>query len=305
MPILKHLKRNWATKEFGGSFTVGVIPTLRDNFSYLIHDRTSGAFAVVDLNTDLDPVLRYIQAEKCPPGASKAWAVGTILTTHKHWDHAGGNAQGVRLRGGAEGGGKAAALPVIVGGARENVPGATKTVREGDSFALGGLRVEVLDVPCHTTGHVAYKVFNPARLEDGIALFTGDTMFIAGIGAFFEGTAQDMCAAMAKIYQLNASVGYEMDAKTFIFPGHEYTVGFMKFSEANFPLRDHADYHFIRDQLESYQKAVEHGVPTVPSSLSDEKRQNLFLRVVEDEFRHVMKRESEVKLMDYLYNICD
>ncbi|CCW65281.1 unnamed protein product [Phytomonas sp. EM1] len=297
--MAKHLSRTWATKEFGSSFTVGIIPTLRDNFSYLIQDLSTGTYAVVDLNTDFDPILRYIQKEKLGKSNNIPWAVSTVLTTHKHWDHAGGNAECGRLCSGS------AARPTIVGSIRDNVPHATKAVKEGDVVKVGNLHVDVLDVPCHTSGHVAYKVYNPDKLQDGIALFTGDTLFTAGIGAFFEGTAQDMCKAMRKIYYLNQSMGDNMDSKTFVFPGHEYTVGFMKFSEANFPVRSHEDYQFIRDQLESYQMAVGRGAPTVPSSLSDEKRQNLFLRVVEEGFRHMMGRENEVQLMDYLYNICD
>lgn len=171
--------------------------------------------------------------------------------------------------------------------------------------AIGQLRVDVIDAPCHTSGHVLYKVQHPSHPADGVALFTGDTMFIAGVGAFFEGDAADMCRAMRKVYCLNDPDGGTRDATTFIFPGHEYTAGFMNFSAKVMATKSIADAAFIDTQAAKYAAAVHRGDPSVPSSLADEKRQNLFLRVADPAFCAMMDKGDAVRLMDYLYNACD
>lgn len=287
------MMRQTIRKDFGSSFFVAVIPTLKDNFSYLIYDNATGTVAAVDANADIQPLIKYMAGAGIGPAT-------TILTTHKHWDHAGGN-ESLRAAMLADG------VPAfqIVGGASDGIPGVTEEVRGGDSVMVGSLRVDVIDVPCHTSGHVAYRVSNPGNQADGAALFTGDTMFIAGIGAFFEGTAADMCAAMEKIYHVNGPNGSRLDDKTFIFPGHEYTAGFMTFSLKEAPKGDADTLAFIETQQKKYAGQVAQGLPSIPSSLADEKRQNLFLRVCDDKFRDAMGKGNQAKLMDYLYNACD
>jgi hydroxyacylglutathione hydrolase len=101
----------------------------------------------------------------------------SILTTHKHWDHSGGNKEMAEKIGSAL---------KIYGGAKDSIPGVTNPVDEGQTFQVGNLSVKVFDTPCHTSGHVVYHVTHPEDPENG-AVFTGDTMFVGGIGAFFEG----------------------------------------------------------------------------------------------------------------------
>lgn len=291
--------RHTFTKEFGSAFSVAVLPTLKDNFTYLIQDHATGALAAVDVNTDTDAIMQYITERHPPLSLSN---LRTILSTHKHWDHAGGNE---KLRDCI---GNTSAGPFrIVGGVKDNIPGATVAAQEGDVVDIGELRAEVLDVPCHTHGHVAFRVYHPSQPHVGSALFTGDTMFTAGIGAFFEGTAQDMCAAMAKFFHLNSPNGYALDAVTLVFPGHEYTATFMQFTETQ--LRDRPafadDWVFVKEQAAAYARAVAAGRPSVPSSLAEEKRQNLFLRVADPTFRKAFGKENPVQLMDYLYSSCD
>ncbi|KAG5509823.1 hypothetical protein JKF63_07468 [Porcisia hertigi] len=294
--------RNYYTKRFGSAFSVTVVPTLKDNFSYLINDHATHTLAAVDVNADYQPILRYIEghlSRQVNDGMS--YNLRIILSTHKHWDHAGGNAE---LKAKLEA--MNPSLPVtVVGGVNDGIPAVTLPVREGDLAQVGQLSVEVIDAPCHTRGHVLYKVYHPQHLSDGVALFTGDTMFIAGIGAFFEGDAKDMCRAMEKIYHLNKSNGYALDMATFVFPGHEYTAGFMTFSENTFPDRSSDDLSFIQAQKAKYAAAVKEGDPSVPSSLADEKRQNLFLRVADPSFVKSMNQGNEQALMTHLYNACD
>jgi hydroxyacylglutathione hydrolase len=293
--------RQCYTKQFGSAFSVTVVPTLKDNFSYLINDHATHTLAAVDVNSDIAPVVNFVNKHLKQNNANVPYKFSAILTTHKHYDHAGGNAE---LKKQLEA--QHPSTPVaIVGGVNDGIPAVTHKVKEGDTVQVGELSVEVIDAPCHTRGHVLYKVQHPQHPNDGIALFTGDTMFIAGIGAFFEGDEADMCRAMEKVFHLNKVNNYALDATTFVFPGHEYTAGFMKFAEKAFPDRASADMKFIQSQAAKYAAAVEKGEPSVPSSLADEKRQNLFLRVADPDFRKLMNKGSEHQLMAYLYNACD
>ncbi|KPA75815.1 glyoxalase II [Leptomonas pyrrhocoris] len=293
--------RQCYTKQFGSAFSVTVVPTLKDNFSYLIDDHTTHTLAAVDMNWDIDPILAYVNDHLKKTNPNFSYKFSTILTTHKHPDHAGGNVE-LKKRMKAQ---DPSSQVTVVGGALDSIPAVSRKVKEGDRVNLGRLTVEVIDSPCHTRGHVLYKVHHPQHPNDGIALFTGDTMFIAGIGAFFEGSAADMCRAMQKVFHLNKDNDYALDASTFIFPGHEYTAGFMKFAEKAFPDRASADLPFIQAQAAKYAAAVQRGMPSVPSSLEDEKRQNLFLRVADPAFRALMNKGDEEQLMQYLYNACD
>lgn len=295
--------RHVYTKAFGSAFSVAVVPTLKDNFSYVIHDDITGTVAAVDANADWKLLQQHMAHMKWWGSADHHFAA--ILTTHKHHDHAGGNAgllQAVRSSWRPD--------PVsgdcrVYGGAKDAISSVTHPVAGGDSLKVGSLEVRVIDVPCHTSGHVAYYVSNPERKEDGAALFTGDTLFIAGLGAFFEGSDKDMCVAMSRLAGVNNN-NAAADANTFIFPGHEYTAGFMKFSAAQFPEKKSSDHKFILEQQKKYSALVSAGMPSIPSSLADEKRQNLFLRAAVDEaFRQTMGKGNAESLMNYLYNACD
>ncbi|AIN96351.1 hydroxyacylglutathione hydrolase, putative [Leishmania panamensis] len=294
--------RNYYTKKFGSTFSVTVVPTLKDNFSYLINDHATHTLAAVDVNADYKPILKYIEEHlKQQANTGVTYNFRVILSTHKHWDHSGGNA---KLKAELEA--MNSLVPVVViGGANDDVPAVTQPVREGDRVQVGELSVEVIDAPCHTRGHVLYKVHHPQHPNDGVALFTGDTVFIAGIGAFFEGDERDMCRAIEKVYHINQDNNYALDAVTFVFPGHEYTAGFMNFSENKFPDRVGDDLSFIRAQKAKYAAAVKKGDPSVPSSLADEKRQNLFLRVADPAFVEKMNQGNMQELMLHLYNACD
>ncbi|RNF09088.1 hydroxyacylglutathione hydrolase [Trypanosoma rangeli] len=288
-------------KTFGAAFSVAVIPVLRDNYTYVIHDQATNAVAAVDVSADTAPVLDYVQrlSKSTKKGDAGEVRFSTILSTHRHVDHTGGNIALLKKLG-------SSGTFNIIGGVNDNIPGVTQTVREGDRVSLGALQVEVLDVPCHTRGHVLYKVYHPKSVGDGVALFTGDTLFVGGIGAFFEGDAALMCRAMRKVYDLHqgASDREAAEHRIFVFPGHEYTVNFLEFTRAAIP-PTHPDAAFIASQLERYKESVAQCTPTVPSSLAEEKRQNLFLRTCDTSFVREMRHgDTAEALMQYLYDTC-
>ncbi|KAI1096905.1 hydroxyacylglutathione hydrolase [Rostrohypoxylon terebratum] len=174
-----------------------------DNYAYLLIDDKSKDAVVVDPANpeEVTPVLKEaIQSGKINLTA--------IVNTHHHWDHAGGNDK-IRSDLGTPN------LPIIGGKDCQSV---TQTPRNGESFQLGSITVKGLYTPCHTQDSICWFV------QDGEdrAVFTGDTLFHAGCGRFFEGTAAEMNVALNKTLA-------SLPDDTKVYPGHEYTKSNIKF----------------------------------------------------------------------------
>jgi hydroxyacylglutathione hydrolase len=165
----------------------------------------------------------------------------------------------------------------ICGGEHDSVPGATKLLKDGDKLELGSLTITVMHTPCHTRGHVLYHVESSvADVEN--ALFTGDTLFIAGCGRFFEGDAKQMYSALVE------RIGILEDS-TLIYCGHEYTVKDLEFAESVEPDNEHITAHLKWAKSIVAQKKF-----TVPSCVGLEKLINPFLRVNEQVVRKFTNR---------------
>jgi hydroxyacylglutathione hydrolase len=231
------------------SLVVEAVPVLDDNFSYIVYDGSSAdkPGAIIDA-AEPQKVLSKV--------ADLGVKVTHVLTTHHHGDHSGGNEE---LR---------SLLPSIpvVGGKGDHVPGATLEVDQGDSIELGQVKLQVLSAPCHTSGHVLYFGQDSTNKK---VLFTGDTLFIAGCGKFFEGTAEQMNKA------LNDTVA-GLPEDTEIYCGHEYTVSNLKFA-----IHAEPDNQDVRSKLEWAEKTRSEGKFTIPSTIAEEKKTNPFMRVNE------------------------
>ena len=174
-----------------------------------------------------------------------------ILVTHHHADHTGGLQELVQATGAR-----------VYGPAMETLPVACTPVSDGDSVVWGPLRWQVIEVPGHTLGHVAYWGA-PAGLAP--ILFCGDTLFSGGCGRLFEGTAAQMLDSLDRLSQ--------WPADTRVCCAHEYTLSNLRFALAVEP--GNAD---IARHLEQCQQLREQGRPTLPSPLALERRINPFLR---------------------------
>ena len=224
------------------------IPSLQDNYIWLIYSEKDKLGYIVDPGT-AKPVLEVCCRLKIQ--------LKGILLTHHHPDHTGGVSTIVADR-------KAAGqnhMPVY-GPANENIAEVTGALSDNESLTLTVGRFDVLSIPGHTTGHIAYFSKN---LMDNPVLFAGDTLFSSGCGRLFEGTAETMHQSLMRISYL--------PDETLIFCAHEYTENNLKFAIAVEP-ENTALYLRQQEVLQLRQKSQ----PTIPTTLALEKKVNPFLR---------------------------
>eukprot|EP00124_Ichthyophonus_hoferi_P001647 Ihof_evm8s91 gene=Ihof_evmTU8s91 len=232
------------------SYVVRIVPMLADNYGYLIIDRLAKVAAAID----------PVEPEKMLAAAKKEGVdITCILTTHSHWDHDGGNVEIAKKLPNA----------VIYGGKGDSAAAVMHEVGDGDSLKIGNINVNVLYTPCHTPGHVCYVA---TQNKDGpSAVFTGDTMFVAGCGNFNAGTPQQMYTALVeKICRLPSD--------TQVYVGHEYTTTNLEFASLVEPNNE-----AIKKKLNWAKACKAAGKPTIPSTVSDELATNPFVRVTESE----------------------
>lgn len=217
------------------------IPALKDNYVWMIHDDVSGDTVVID-PAEAAPVLEQARA--------RGWTIGQIWNTHWHPDHVGGNAAI-----------KAATGCIITGPAAEADKIATldHLVGDGDMMRIGGHVAQVIAVPAHTAGHIAYY------LAEDAAIFVGDTMFAMGCGRLFEGTAAQMFANMRRLDAL--------PDETMVYCAHEYTL-----SNGRFAMTVEPENDVIAGRVAAVEAMRERGEPTVPTSIALERATNVFLR---------------------------
>lgn len=220
---------------------IELVPLLRDNYGYLLRDPQTGACGVVD-PSEAAPVLAAARA--------RGWTITHILNTHHHPDHTGGN---LAI--------KAATGAMIIGPKADEarIPGIDLAVAEGERFRLGAAEAEILFIPGHTRGHIAYW------FPESAALFCGDTLFALGCGRLFEGTPDQMWSSLGKLRRLPGD--------TRVYCGHEYTQ-----ANARFALTVDGGNAALAERARRIDALRAEGRPTIPSTMAEERATNPFLR---------------------------
>lgn len=212
-----------------------------DNYAWLIIDRVDQCAALVDAVNGQD-VKKYLDLHDLK--------LTHILNTHHHYDHVGANKylyfDGLEVCGSR------------YDQQHKRIPHQTRVVQSGDLLTFGRHKVEVLDIPGHTLGHVAYI------LDEHV--FCGDTIFLAGCGRVFEGSFEQMHSS---IFKLIDSVSDD----SLLYPAHEYSLSNLNFSK-----------HLLNDSITNeaitiVNQRIADKQSSLPTKVSDEKMWNPFYRV--------------------------
>lgn len=234
-------------------------PCLSDNFGVLVHDPATGSTVAIDA-----PEEAAVQAALTETG----WHLTDIFITHHHADHVDGVA-----------GLKAAFKPRIVGPRAEahKIANLDVLVSEGDHLEFAGHKVDIIDTPGHTLGHIAYVI------QSHPVVFAGDTLFALGCGRIIEGTAEQMWSSLLKL----ASLAPE----TIVYCGHEYTL-----ANGRFAMSVDQDNAHLLQRMTHIQDLRAAGKPTLPTTIREERATNPFLCATAPEVKAAIGMAGESDL---------
>ena len=227
------------------------IPAFTDNYIWLLQD---GDSAIAVDPGDAAPLLRELQ--------QRGLRLQAVLITHWHPDHIGGLDAVL------------AQHPVPVYGPRAEVariPQLTRLLDDGDCVDALGIRWQVLALPGHTLGHIAFLGAD--------ILLCGDTLFSAGCGRLFEGTPQQMHTSLSQLAAL--------PAQTRVYCTHEYTTANLAFARAVDP---HNPAVTARSAEVADLRA--RGLPSLPTTIGAELSFNPFLRCDQPAVRAAVQAQS-------------
>ena len=248
---------------------IEIISCLSDNYSYLIHDEESNTVAIIDPS----------EFKPCDKIIKKYNKLDFILNTHHHADHVNGNLE-LKKKYNSK----------ILGFSQDKrrIPGIDILLEENQKQKIGNLEFEVIFIPGHTKGHIAF-FFSKEKIA-----FTGDTLFSLGCGRVFEGTHEEM------FYSLNKIKNLPPDTK--IYCGHEYTK-----SNLNFCLAYDHKNTFLKEKEIDIKKKLNSNLPTIPSILGQEIKTNIFLRCNDPEIKLALglKDSPEVEVFSKLRDLKD
>ena len=220
---------------------ITIVPCLTDNYAYIINDNNSKTTGVVD-PSEAKPIISYLKKENLE--------LNYILNTHHHFDHIGGNSELKKIYN---------AKVVGFEGDKHRIPGIDITIKDNEKWTFGNSIVKILHIPGHTLGHICF-FFEKEKIA-----FTVDTLFSLGCGKIFEGNHKQILTSLNKIKKLPKD--------TRIYCGHEYT-----YKNAEFFMKYDNNNKDLKKKFQKIKKLRSKNLPTIPSSLEDEIKSNIFLR---------------------------
>ena len=234
---------------------IEIIPCLNDNYSYLIHDEISNTVAIVDPSEFIP----------CDTIISKNYKkLDFILNTHHHYDHVGGNEELKK---------KYNSKVLGFENDKNRIPQIDTVLKDNQEFKIGTLNFTTIFIPGHTRGHVAFY-FKKERV-----VFSGDTLFSLGCGRVFEGTYKQMFQSLNKLKNL--------PGETKVYCGHEYT-----FKNLEFCLKFNPNNDFLKKKKKDIELSLKNKKPTIPSTIADEIKANIFFRVNDPDVKKAINLEN-------------
>jgi hydroxyacylglutathione hydrolase len=228
--------------------SVITIPALGDNLIFLYRYGQDDCLAVDPGSSS--PVMRVLERQNLN--------LTTILITHHHGDHTGGVGE-LKQKAGCK----------VIGSDKRRIRGIDQVVADGQSFPVGDARIRVIATPGHTSTSVCYYMPPSADGASGI-LWTGDTLFVGGCGRLFESGAQVMWESLQRLASLPDD--------TLVYCGHDYTA-----ENYEFALTIEPDNEAVRQRLGDIRRTGR----TVPSTIGQEQRTNVFFRAATPEVKAV------------------
>ena len=219
---------------------IEIIQCLSDNYSYLVIEKETNTVSIID-PSDFDACNEVIKKHN---------KLDYILNTHHHVDHVDGN---LKL--------KKKYNSKILGfeGDEDRIPGIDILLKDGQHFKIGELKFEVIYIPGHTKGHVAYY------FERQKVVFSGDTLFSLGCGRVFEGTLDEMFNSLNKLKKL--------PPETKVYCGHEYTK-----KNLDFCLKYDTKNLVLTKKGNLINTKIKKNLPTIPTTIDEEIKTNIFFR---------------------------
>ena len=238
---------------------IEIIPCLNDNYSYLIHDQMSNTVAIVDPS-------EFIPCDKIISKNYKK--LDFILNTHHHYDHVGGNEELKK---------KYNSRVLGFENDKNRIPHIDINLKDNQEFKIGTLNFTTIFIPGHTRGHVAFY-FKKEKV-----VFSGDTLFSLGCGRVFEGTYKQMFQSLNKLKNLPGD--------TKIYCGHEYT-----FKNLEFCLKFNPNNDFLKKKKDDIKLSLKNKKPTIPSTIADEIKANIFFRVNDPDVKKAINLENSTDI---------
>ena len=248
---------------------IEIIKCLNDNYSYLIFEEGTNTVSIID-PAEFMPCDKIIQKYK---------KLDYILNTHHHADHVDGNIE-LKKKYNAK----------IMGfeDDKDRIPGIDILLKNDQNQKIGNLDFKTIFIPGHTKGHVAFYFKNEK------IVFTGDTLFSLGCGRVFEGTNLDMFTSLNKLKIL--------PPETKVYCGHEYTK-----SNLNFCLKYDLNNSLLKKKLIEINSKIKNGLPTIPTTIGEELKTNIFLRYDDNDIKQVLnlKDSSHEEVFSKLRDLKD
>ena len=232
------------------------IPCLQDNYAYIIHNHKRNETFLIDAPESY-PIIKALEENN--------WGLKKIIFTHHHSDHIMGTDDLVKKYN-----------PIIAGAEFDThrLPIVGEKIKINQVLKLGDLMFDVLDVPGHTIGHLAYYC------KELRAIFTGDSLMVFGCGRLFEGTPAMMWKTLKKFKKLPLN--------TKIYSGHEYAIKNLEFA-----LSIDSENKELQNKYVLIKDMINKNLPSVPTTIKDELNCNPFLRANICEIKNAVNMEND------------